>query len=104
MTQIRFAPEVPDELAEVVLWYEAKRQGLGEEFLDEIGTILPLVGGRPRSFPQLQGVDANLEIRRALLARFPYALVFLVQEEGVRILAVAHAKRRPGYWLGRVRP
>jgi plasmid stabilization system protein ParE len=104
VTQVRFAPEVPDELAEVVVWYEAKRQGLGDEFLDEIGAVLPLVGSSPRSFPRLQDVDANFEIRRALLARFPYALVFLVQEEEVRVLAVAHAKRRPGYWLGRVRP
>jgi toxin ParE1/3/4 len=104
VTQVRFAPEVPDELVEVVVWYEGKRQGLGGEFLEEIEAILPLVGNRPRSFPRLQDVDANLEIRRALLARFPYALVFLVQKEEVRVLAVAHAKRRPGYWLGRVRP
>ena len=104
MTPVRFAPEVPDELAEAVLWYEARRQGLGIEFLDEVETVLPLIGGRPRSFPRLQDVNAALEIRRALLARFPYALVFLVQEEEVRVLAVAHAKRRPGYWLSRVRP
>lgn len=102
MTHVRFAPEVPYELAEAVLWYEARRQGLGREFLDEVAT-LPLVGGRPRSFPRLQDVDATLEIRRALLARFPYALVFLVREDEVRVLAVAHAKRRPGYWLSRVR-
>ena len=63
---------------------------------------LPLVDERPRSFPRLQDVDATLEIRRALLARFPYALVFLVREDEVRVLAVAHAKRRPGYWLSRV--
>ena len=105
MTQVRFAPEVPDELAEAVLWYEARRQGLGSEFLDEVEAILPLVASSPRSFPRLQGVNATLEIRRALLARFPYALVFLVQQEqeDVRVLAVAHAKRRPGYWLSRVR-
>jgi plasmid stabilization system protein ParE len=104
VTQVRFAPEVPDELAEAALWYETRRQGLGSEFLDEVETTLPLIGGRPRSFPRLRDVNATLEIRRALLARFPYALVFLVQEEEVRVLAVAHAKRRPGYWLSRVRP
>ena len=85
MTQVRFAPEVPDELAEVVVWYEGKRQGLGGEFLEGIQAILPLIGSRPRSFPRLQDVSANLEIRRALLARFPYALVFLVQEEEIRV-------------------
>jgi plasmid stabilization system protein ParE len=103
VTHVRFAPEVPDELAEAVLWYEARRHGLGSEFLDEVQASLPLIGGRPRSFPRLQDVDATLEIRRALLARFPYALVFLVREDEVRVLAVAHAKRRPGYWLSRVR-
>ncbi len=65
--------------------------------------MLPLVGGRPRSFPRLRDVHVTIEIRRALLARFPYALVFLVREDEVRVLAVAHAKRRPGYWLSRVR-
>ena len=103
MTHVRFASEVPDELAEAVLWYEARRHGLGSEFLDEVQATLPFIGGRPRSFPRLQDVDATLEIRRALLARFPYALVFLVREDEVRVLAVAHAKRRPGYWLSRVR-
>ena len=104
MTHVRFAPEVPDELAEAVLWYEARRQGLGSEFLVQVEATLPLVESRPRSFPRLQDVVATLEIRRALLARFPYALVFLVREEEVRVLAVAHAKRKPGYWLSRVRP
>jgi len=102
VTHVRFAPEVPDELAAAVLWYEARRQGLGREFLDEVQATLPLVDERPRSFPRLQAVDATLEIRRALLARFPYALVFLVREDEVRVLAVAHARRRPGYWLSRV--
>jgi plasmid stabilization system protein ParE len=98
VTDVRFAPEVPDELAEAVLWYEARTQGLGSELLDEVQATLPLIGRRPRSFPRLQDIDATLEIRRALLARFPYALVFLlVREDEVRVLAVAHAKRRPGY-------
>ena len=104
MTPVQFAPEVPDELAEAALWYEARRQGLGTEFLSEVETVLPLIRRRPRSFPLLRDVDPMLEIRWALLPRFPYALVFLVREEELRVLAVAHAKRRPGYWLSRVRP
>jgi plasmid stabilization system protein ParE len=104
VTDVKFAPEVPGELAEAVLWFEARRQGLGSEFLDEVEATLPLIGRRPGSFPRLEDVHPALEIRRALLPRFPYALVFLVREEEVRVLAVAHAKRRPGYWLSRVRP
>ncbi len=100
MTPVRFAPEVPDELAEAVLWYEARRSGLGEEFLDEIDATLPLVESRPRSFPRLQDVNASHEIRRALLARFPYAIVFLVRQEEVRVLA--RFDRRPATPAGRV--
>ena len=58
---------------------------------------------RPHSFPQLQGFEERFEIRRALLTRFPYAIVFLIMSEEIRVLAVAHAKRRPGYWLNRLR-
>lgn len=101
MTTLRFAPEVPGELAEAALWYEGKRAGLGGEFLGEIEGVLPVIASRPRSFPRLT-VKTGLEIRRALLPRFPYALVFLVRDEELRVLAVAHAKRRPGYWLTRV--
>src|SRR5207247_1882693 len=69
VTPVRFAPEVPDELAEAVLWYEARKKGLGSELLDEVQATLPIIGTRPRSFPRLQDIDATLEIRRALLAR-----------------------------------
>jgi plasmid stabilization system protein ParE len=101
--RVEFAPEVPDELADAARWYESRRSGLGKEFLDEIATTLPLIASRPRSFPALQDVDERLDIRRALLPRFPYAVVFLLRDEELRVLAVAHAKRRPGYWLHRVR-
>jgi toxin ParE1/3/4 len=86
VTPVRFAPEFR-----------------GKELLDEIDATLPLIGSRPQSYPRLQDVSAAHEIRRALLARFPYAIVFLVRPEEVRVLAVAHAKRRPGYWLSRIR-
>ncbi len=43
MTPVRFAPEVPDELAEAVLCYEARKKGLGSEFLDEVQASLPFM-------------------------------------------------------------
>jgi hypothetical protein len=100
---IRLAPEVPEELAEAVLWYEARRPGLGNEFLTEIESTLPIIESRPQSFPRLENVSPAYDIRRALLPRFPYAIVFLARTEELRVLAIAHAKRRPGYWLSRIR-
>lgn len=47
-------------------------------------------------------MPADLEIRRALMVRYPYALVFFELKDEIRIIAVAHDKRRPNYWLYRL--
>lgn len=53
-------------------------------------------------FPRFLDMPPDLDIRRTLLPRFPYAVVFIELGGEVRILAVAHTKRQPGYWLDRV--
>ena len=103
MTEVRFSPEALDELTEAAAWYEARRRGLGSELLDEVGSVLSRIGASPEAFPRLLDVSEDLEIRRSLLPRFPYALVFISLEVDIRIIALAHTKRRPGYWLARVR-
>lgn len=102
MKVVRLSPEAIDELVEAAAWYRARRPGLESEFLAEVDRVLPLIGGSPAAFPRLLDVPDDLVIRRALLPRFPYALIFMDLVEHVRVLAVAHAKRRPGYWLDRV--
>lgn len=102
MKVVRLSAEAIDELVEAAAWYRARRRGLESEFLAEVDRVLPLIGTSPAAFPRLLDLPADLVVRRALLPRFPYALVFMDLGEHVRILAVAHAKRRPGYWLDRV--
>lgn len=103
MKVVRLSPEAIDELVEAAGWYQARRPGLESEFLAEVDRLLPLIGASPAAFPRLLDLPADLVICRALLPRFPYALIFMDLGEHVRVLAVAHAKRRPGYWLDRVR-
>ena len=102
MTEVRLAPEALDELSEAASWYEKRSEGLGGELLDEVEGVLQRIEARPGSFPQLLDVPEDLEIRRALLPRFPYALVFIATEVETQVIAVAHVKRQPGYWLNRV--
>jgi plasmid stabilization system protein ParE len=104
VSDVRLSSEAVVELAEAAAWYAARRPGLALEFLAEVERILPLIGNSPTSFPRLLDLPAELVIRRALLPRFPYAVIFMNLETEVRILAVAHVKRRPGYWLNRVGP
>ncbi|MFT3773377.1 MAG: hypothetical protein QM820_48985 [Minicystis sp.] len=101
---IELAPEAVDEIAEAATWYEEQRAGLSAEFLLEVDRSLAQIAERPATFARLRDVPEDLVIRRALLDRFPFGLVFLeLPGDKLRVLAVAHTKRRPGYWLRRVK-
>ena len=100
---IQLAPEVLEEIDEAVTWYDKRRLGLSDELLTEVERMLDQIEARPRSFSRLRDIPEDLTVRRALLDRFPFALLFLELREGcVRVVAFAHTKRRPGYWLSRV--
>lgn len=103
MRRVTLSREASAELSEAVAWYEEQRRGLGGSFLDAVAVTLAVLAERPRSFPP---IDQPREpaVRRALLHRFPYGLVFLELGGGdLRVIAVAHAKRDPRYWLHRLR-
>jgi plasmid stabilization system protein ParE len=103
LKSIRLAPEAARELHDAAIWYESRQAGLANRFLDELDALLPRIRQNPAAFPCLAEFPEDLEIRRALMVRFPYSLVFLDLQDHIRIVAVAHGKRRPGYWLYRLR-
>jgi plasmid stabilization system protein ParE len=100
--RVSLSPEAVVELAEAASWYENRQPGLAIRFLQEIDQAQHAIQSRPLSFPRLANTAVDLEIRRALLPRFPYALVLLELQTEIRVLAIAHAKRHPGYWLNRI--
>ena len=104
MRECRLSREAVIEIAEAAAWYGARQPGLDTESLNEVERVLPLLAEQPESFPLLLETPEEFSIRRALLPRFPYALVFIDLPAQVRLLAVAHLRRQPGYWLNRTRP
>lgn len=102
MKPISLSSEAVLELTEAAIWYETRQPGLAIRFLQEIDQAQLAIQSRPQSFPQLAIMAVDLQVRRALLPRFPYALVFLELQAEIRVLAVAHAKRHPDYWLNRL--
>ena len=94
--RVRFGAEALAELAEAAAQYEAVRAGVGGDFVEEIESIADEIRERPASFPEIVP-----GYRRALASVFPYAVVFVVDGDDVRILAIAHQRRRPEYWRGR---
>ncbi len=84
------------ELMDALVYYEAERPGVGLAFLDEISRCLKSVTEFPEAAPIVRGA-----IRKKLLRKFPYALLYSIKPWGIRILAVMNLKRRPFYWAGR---
>lgn len=84
------------ELLEEVVWLEDRAPGLGRRFLAEVIRVESSI----LEFPQA-GEEIRPGIRRRLLRKFQYSLFYSMEVEGPVVLAVAHHRRRPGYWLHR---
>lgn len=96
-------PEASAELEDAALWYEAQRQGLGLELVEAIDLALEQIVRWPQIGRRVPRLPADLPVRRVPVKRFPYHVVYLHWEGGVRVLAFAHDSREPGYWLSRIR-
>ena len=95
-------PEARAELASAAFWYDEQRIGLGGEFLAEVAEILQRIESSPGSFPRWLGSGTTPEtIFKAVILRFPYVLAFERWANQVLVLAVAHGRRRPLYWMTR---
>ena len=102
--RLELHPEARAELRSAALWYDERRPGLGDEFISEVSAALGRIGDAPGSYPPWPHTRAaGPLIRKATIHRFPYVIAF-EQHELLLVLAVAHAKRRPLYWLTRTSP
>lgn len=99
---IQFSAEASAELDDAAIWYDEQRAGLGDEFLDVVSETLDTLASWPHSGAPVDDVPADLEVRRAPVAHFPYHVGYIVLDDRVRVLAIAHDRRRPSYWAPRV--
>ena len=84
------------ELNEAAQYYDLGNPGLGSSFLREVDRCLQSIEDHPEAGVMLRG-----SVRRRLLRRFPYALLYKIKPSSIRVLAVMNLKRRPTYWVGR---
>jgi plasmid stabilization system protein ParE len=96
VTAIEFRPAAAADLEEAADWYEAKRSGLGLEFLDAVRATLATISENPKHYPVL-----HRDTRRALVQRFPYGLYYRIMAGRVLIVACMHGRRRPSRWKSR---
>ncbi|RLB48490.1 MAG: hypothetical protein DRJ42_23085 [Deltaproteobacteria bacterium] len=102
MLGLRFEPEAEEELGAAMDWYEEQGPGLGAALLTEVQETLARLQQGTLPGMRIPGVREELGVRRMLLDRFPYSLVFLVHDDAIHVLAFAHHKRVPGYWMDRL--
>ncbi len=78
-------------------YYESQQTELGFQFSLEVDKAVERIRANPEA-----GTPLSVKIRRRLLERFPYAIIYSLRPDRIRVLAVMHSSRRPGYWMGRL--
>src|SRR5438067_194414 len=96
MTGFRFLPPAEEEMIGESLFYQSVSRELGRDFLDDVQRVIDL----PLEQPKL-GRPVGHRLRRALLSRFPFSLIYAEESDTILIVAVAHHRRRPDYWRKR---
>ena len=84
------------ELNDAALYYERESRGLGVKFLNEIERYIEAILKNPNAGTSIRG-----SVRRRILSKFPYAILYSVKDEEIRVLAIMNLRRRPTYWVGR---
>ena len=93
-----FHPEAAAEHLEAIAYYESRRPGLGARYLAEFERVVAEICRAPGRNP----IEREPDVRRAQLRRFPFAVLYREVDSNVEVLAVAHHRRRPAFWLGRL--
>ena len=92
-----FHPEAESEFFEAIAYYEERAPGLGLDFSTEVHATVQRILAFPQAWQVLED-----DIRRALVNRFPYGVLYAVDDTRIWIVAVMNLHQRPGYWQDRL--
>ena len=97
MRKIRFLSPAEIEMLDAAAYYETRVPELGTDFLSTIEIAVLDLSDDPGKWPMI-----GKEIRRPILPRFPYSILYKIDPEEIIIVAIMHQKRRPNYWTNRL--
>jgi toxin ParE1/3/4 len=99
---LRIDAEAEEEISHAIARYDRERDGLGLELWIELSDAIDSLDEPGPECGPVLGLAPELGVRRKLLKRFPYAIVFIEGETSVRVISVMHGHRRPAYWRRRI--
>jgi plasmid stabilization system protein ParE len=93
---VRFHPQAEEEVQRAYSWYRERNPTAARAFLVDLDHAVLRVTEAPERWPFYHG-----QARRYIFQRFPFSLIYRVTDEIIDVIAVAHHRRRPGYWSNR---
>jgi plasmid stabilization system protein ParE len=93
LIQYRIHPEAEEEYQEAYAYYQVESSKLAEQFTQEIIIGLQSIIDAPQTWPMIK-----FNVRRRLLRKFPFGILYLTEGKSVLILAFMHLRREPEYW------
>jgi plasmid stabilization system protein ParE len=97
VAEVRIGEEAEAEYTEALAWYQARSGRAADGFEAAFAEALERIGQSPEQCPPCDEEG----YRFTMLARYPYSLIYREVGGIVQVVALAHARRRPGYWSGR---
>ena len=96
MMRVIFTRIARQELEDAIRYYELEYSGLGIRFKEEVRKAALRIAAHPQAWSRERG-----DVRKCLLHKFPYKLMYSVEKDHILIIAVAHQHRKPDFWVGR---
>lgn len=94
--QVRLHPAAESEAREARRWYASRDAGAATRFMQELDRAIARIADAPERWPAYLHCT-----QRILLRRFPYHIIYTSQADVVQVVALAHQRRKPGYWRTR---
>lgn len=96
MTRVELSPAARQELLDARAFYAAVTPALGQRFESTIDAVLQRIASSPTTWPQV-----SPRLRRYVVSEFPYSVLYRCVRDHVLVVAIAHQRRRFGYWRRR---
>ena len=93
---IEFLPLAKLELDDAIEYYELQLEGLGKRYKEEVRISINRISIFPKAWTVIRP-----NIRKCVMHKFPYNILYSVQENTILIIAIAHHHRQPDYWIDR---